>query len=261
MGAQNTGKVMAWVGTSLYAAFALGAPLGTALYAGAGFFAIALATIVIPLCALLILVPLRVASTPSRTQPTAIMGVAAIVWQPGIALALSGVGFGAVMAFIALLFVDHRWAPVWPAFSALSVAFIVGRLCFGGLPDQIGGAKVAFVCILVEAAGLLLIGAATSMPIALTGITLSGLGYSLVYPGLGAEAIRRAPARSRGVTMGAYTAFLDLALGVSSPLLGLVAGGAGMNAVYLVSAAIVLASAVAALWLWRPAFAEKGERR
>jgi MFS family permease len=32
MGPQNTGKVMSWVGTSLYAAFAVGAPAGTALY-------------------------------------------------------------------------------------------------------------------------------------------------------------------------------------------------------------------------------------
>jgi predicted MFS family arabinose efflux permease len=256
MGAHNTAKVMAWVGTALYAAFAIGAPLGTALYASYGFFAIALATIVIPLCALLILVPLHPATTTSRPHPTAIMSVAAAVWQPGVALALSGVGFGAIMGFIALLFVDHRWAPIWPAFSALSVAFIVGRLFFGGLPDTIGGAKVSFVCILIEAAGLLLIGIAPSMPIALAGITLSGLGYSLVYPGLGAEAIRRAPARSRGVTMGAYTAFLDLSLGISSPLLGLIAGGAGMNAVYVVSAGIVLASAVAAIWLWRQASVE-----
>jgi MFS family permease len=36
LGAEHTGRVMAWVGTSLYAAFALGAPLGSALYASHG---------------------------------------------------------------------------------------------------------------------------------------------------------------------------------------------------------------------------------
>src|SRR6266436_4306296 len=39
LGPQNTGKVMSWVGTSLYAAFAVGAPAGTALYTGYGFAA------------------------------------------------------------------------------------------------------------------------------------------------------------------------------------------------------------------------------
>src|SRR6266852_4293636 len=43
MGPQNTGKVMSWVGTSLYAAFAVGAPAGTALSTAYGFAAIALA--------------------------------------------------------------------------------------------------------------------------------------------------------------------------------------------------------------------------
>src|SRR5262245_46173891 len=31
-GTQNTGKVMAWVGTAMYVAYAVGAPAGTALY-------------------------------------------------------------------------------------------------------------------------------------------------------------------------------------------------------------------------------------
>jgi MFS family permease len=48
VGPQNTGTIMAWVGTAMYAAFAVGAPAGTALYAGHGFAAIALATTLIP---------------------------------------------------------------------------------------------------------------------------------------------------------------------------------------------------------------------
>ena len=57
------------------------------------------------------------------------------------------------------------------------------------------------------------------------GVTLTGLGYSLVYPGFGVEAFRHAPPQSRGLAMGAYTAFLDPSLGLASPALGLVASG------------------------------------
>jgi len=39
-GPQNTGKVMAWVGMAMYAAYAVGAPAGIALYTGYGFRAI-----------------------------------------------------------------------------------------------------------------------------------------------------------------------------------------------------------------------------
>lgn len=250
LGAEHTGRVMAWVGTSLYAAFALGAPLGSALYASHGFNAIALATIVIPLAALGLLAPLPVVKSSSKAAAADMISVARAVWEPGVALALSGVGFGALMAFLALLFVDHHWAPVWAAFSVLSLSFIVGRLFFGGLADKVGGARVAFVCVLVEAAGLFLIWGAPSMAGALTGIALSSFGYSLVYPGLGVEAIKYGPSQSRGVTMGAYTAFLDLSLGISSPVLGLIASGGGMNSVYLASGIVALLSGGLTLRLW-----------
>ncbi len=54
--------------------------------------------------------------------------------------------------------------------------------------------------------------------------------------------------------MGAYTAFLDLALGIASPLLGLIASRAGIGAVFLASAILVLsASTIAASLLRMPA--------
>src|SRR2546426_1026883 len=54
LGAENTGRVMSWVGTALWGAFAAGAPAGSALYAGHGFAAIAIATTGIPLATLLL---------------------------------------------------------------------------------------------------------------------------------------------------------------------------------------------------------------
>ena len=70
--------------------------------------------------------------------------------------------------------------------------------------------------------------ASPSALLAATGAALTGFGYSLVFPGFGVEAVRLAPPESRGVAMGAYTACLDIALGVSGPVLGLIASGAGL---------------------------------
>jgi MFS family permease len=131
----------------------------------------------------------------------------------------------------------------------LSIAFMAGRLIFGHLPDRIGGARVALVCVLIEAVGQALIWLAPSSALALVGVTLTGLGYSLVYPGFGVEAVRHAPPQSRGLAMGAYTAFLDLSLGLASPALGLVASGADLGAVFLVSTLVVLCGAAIAVWL------------
>jgi MFS family permease len=171
------------------------------------------------------------------------------VWVPGLGSALSSVGFGAITAFVALLFAARGWSQGWLAYTAFATAFIVARLVFGHLADRIGGAKVALVCVLIEAAGQALIWLAPGPELALLGAVLSGLGYSLVYPGLGVEAVRRAPPQSRGLAMGAYTAFLDVALGFGTPALGLIAGGAGLGAVFLASAVAALGSAAVAVRL------------
>jgi hypothetical protein len=49
--------------------------------------------------------------------------------------------------------------------------------------------------------------------------------------------------------MGAYTAFLDLALGFGTPALGAVAAGTGLGVVFLVSAIAALATAAIAAGL------------
>ena len=249
--ARHAGKVIAWVGTVMWAAFALGAPVGSALYASYGFVAIALATTLIPLATLLLVLPLRSVVPPTQIRP-AFTRVIGAVWVPGIGMALSSVGFGAITSFIALRFVDQGWSPVWLAFSAFAGAFILARVVGGHLPDKLGGARVALASVLIEAAGQALIWLASGPAMALAGAVLSGIGWSLVYPSFGIEAVHRAPPESRGLAMGAYTAFLDLAIGLASPALGAVAGGAGLGTVFLVSTLVVFGAAFIAVRLMRP---------
>jgi hypothetical protein len=61
--------LVAWVGTAMYAAFAVGAPAGTILYAGYGFAAIALATTLIPLLTLLLVAPRRPVAAGAACPP------------------------------------------------------------------------------------------------------------------------------------------------------------------------------------------------
>jgi MFS family permease len=250
VGTRNAGKVIAWMGTAMFMAFAGGAPLGTVLYGQGGFAAIAVVTALAPLAALLLIAPLHGTEPAHRGSPK-ILSVVRQIWMPGLGAALSSIGFGAIITFASLLFVEHDWHPVWLPFTAYAAALIAARLLFGHLPDRVGGAKVALLFILIEAAGLVLIWLATSAGMAAAGAALTGLGYSLIYPGFGVEAVRRAPPGSQGVAMGAYTACLDIALGTSGPVLGLVASSASIGAVFLVSALVVLGAAVTALRLLR----------
>jgi MFS family permease len=247
-GPENAGKVMAWMGLPMYAAFALGAPVGSSLYAHSGFAGVAVATAVAPLLALVVVAPLVGVAPSGRGRPD-YRSIWGAVRTPGLGLALSSAGFGAITIFIALLFAQRGWSGAWGAFSALGVAFILARLVLGQLPDRFGGGHVALISIVVEAGGQSLIWSAATPMWAYVGAALTGLGYSLVYPALGVEAVRRAPPQSRALVMGAYTACLDMALGVTGPVLGLLASVAGARSVFLASGMIVLCGAPVALRL------------
>jgi MFS family permease len=248
VGAKNAGRVIAWMGMAMFAALALGAPLGTTLYSAGGFAGVAVAATLMPLVTVLLIALLSPVPTQSGARP-AFKTVAAAVWLPGFGAALSSVGFGAIIAFSSLLAAQRGWSPVWLVFTAFAASLVAARLLLGHAPDRLGGARVALVCVLIEAAGLALICLAPGRGTAAIGAGLAGLGYSLVYPGLGVEAVHRAPPQSRGVAMGAYTVFLDVALGFGSPALGLVAGRFGFDSAFLVSALIALGGAVIAVRL------------
>jgi MFS family permease len=247
-GPENAGRVIAWIGMAMFAALALGAPMGTSLYGAGGFTALAAATTLAPLAAMFLVARLR--SVPlQRGTGTGFREVAGAVWLPGLGAALSSVGFGAMIGFSSLLADERGWRPLWLPFSAFAFALVAARFALGHLPDRIGGARVALASIFVEAAGLALLWLSPGRALAAVGAALTGIGYALVYPGLGAEAVRRTPPQNRGLAMGAYTVCLDVALGFGSPALGLLAGWRGLSFVFFASAMAVLASSMVGVLL------------
>ncbi|MBC3948608.1 arabinose transporter [Pseudomonas folii] len=245
VGPQHAGKVMAWVGMAIYGAYALGAPLGVAVNAQWGFSGIAVAVTIIPFLALAVAARVR-AVAPSANRRTPFYKVLGAVLWPGMGLALSSVGFGLITAFIALLFAEKQWGNASLAFTAFGLAFIGARIFLGHLPDKLGGAKVALVSVVIETIGQLLIWGADTTSLAYLGAALTGFGYSLAFPAFGVEAVRRAPVQTRSLAMGAYVAFMDIALGLASPLAGALAGAQGIASVYLAGAiAVALALFIA----------------
>jgi MFS family permease len=250
VGTHNAGKVIAWVGTAMFAALAVGAPLGTTLYQKGGFGAVSSAAALAPLVTLILIAPLRPA-TLARRSGQSLLSVAKRIWLPGLGAALSSIGFSAIATFSSLLFAGNGWTPVWLAFSAYAASLIVARIGFGHLPDRLGGARVALWFVLIETAGLILMWLAAGVAVATTGAALTGFGYALVFPALGVEAVRRAPPENRGIAMGAYTACLDVALGGSGPALGAIASRTDLSSVFLASAVVVFGAAFIASRLLR----------
>lgn len=243
----RSAKVIAWVGMAMFAAMAAGAPLGSFLFARTTFTGIAVATVLLPLISLGIVYPLR-PLVPAKVKRAGISTVLGAVMLPGFGFALSGITFGSITAFLTLYFSVQGWANGALAFTAFAVALILTRVFAGHLPDQFGGARVALWCLLVQAIGLALIGFSVSGSLAIVGAAIAGTGFSLVFPSLGLEAVRKALPENRGLAMGTYNAFLDLTLGVGSPALGWLAAHAGLGSVFVASAVAAML-AVPIVWV------------
>jgi MFS family permease len=247
-GSGNVGKMIAWIGTAMFMALALGAPLGSSLLAHFGFGSIGWATLIGAVGTWLLVVPIP-AIHPAPQGRKATGHVLKAVWIPGLAMAFASVGYGILTAFGVLLFVEHGWQPAWLSFTAFAVALMTARVFFGTLPDRLGGARTAMVFVVIQSAGLALIWLSPHAWLAFVGSAMAGFGYALVYPGLGIEAVARAPADARGLAMGVYTAFIDLALGLLAPLLGLLANRIGLPRIFLITAVLALCTVPIAAWL------------
>jgi len=246
----RSAQAIAWVGMSMFAAMALGAPVGSFVFAQFEFFGIALATTVVLLVTLALIAPMR-ALPPVASEKAPLSTVLRAVLLPGVGFALSGITFGSVTTFLTLYFALRGWAHGAVAFSMFALALIAMRVFGGHLPDRIGGARVALYCLGIQAVGLMLIAVAGAGWIAIVGAGIARAGFSLVFPSLGLEAVGRVSPGSRGIAMGAYNAFVDLTLGIGSPLLGLLAGNAGMQAVFWASAAAAVVAIPVTLYIKR----------
>lgn len=250
VGSQHSGKVIAWIGTAMFGALAAGAPIGSALFAMQGFAAIAAATILLPLLMAAMIAPLEPVS--GRSSPSASrLSVIRAVWLPGLGSAFASLGYGSILAFSSLLFVDRQWADGWLAVTSFATALVAGRILLGHLPDRLGGPFTALVFAIVEAIGLVTMGLASQPIVALAGAALVGFGYSLVFPGFGIAVVRAAPSQSRGMAMGLYSACLDVALAFSGPALGVVGDVAGLPAIFVTTGGFVSLSTFVALFIIR----------
>ena len=246
VGSAHAGRALSWNGIAMYGAMAVGAPVGAVLSGWRGFPAVSCAVILMPLLAM----PLAAAMTGFAgvaTRRASVLGVVGAIWPTGLGMVLASGGFGTIASFLALHYANHGWSGAGLALTAFGAVYIVSRLFLGGLPDRIGGARVAAAFLVIEAAGLALIAIAGSPVVALAGTGLTGLGYSLVFPSLGVEVVRRVAPEHRSMALGAFLACFDLGLGGAGPVMGVLAAGHGLPVAFATAS---VACIVSLLLVW-----------
>jgi predicted MFS family arabinose efflux permease len=242
VGPEHTAQVISWSGICSYGGLAIGAPVGVWIARVWGLHGVGLVSVLTSCVGLLTAWPIGEIETPEG-EHLAFRQVLNRVFPHGMSLALATTGFGTIASFMVLYYAHHHWANAAFALSTFGAFFILARLLFHRSINRWGGFPVAVVCLSVEIAGLACLWIATEPATAFAGAALTGFGFSLVFPALGVEAVNRVTAENRGSALGIFTAFADLSLGLTGPLVGLIVAGLGYSPIFLfagVMAAVAL---------------------
>jgi MFS family permease len=254
-GPEHTAKVISFNGISTYGAMALGAPLGVVL-SGLwgnpqwGLASIGMVTVLIGAASL------AIADRKSPVHVTAgehlpFSHVLGQVAPHGMGLALGGVGYSVLATFITLFYASRHWNDAALCLTAFGGAFIVARLLFIRTIDRFGGFPVGIVCLAVESVGMILLWQASAPWMAFLGAAFAGFGFSLVFPAIGVEAVKRVSESNRGTALGVYTAFADVSFFLTGPLAGAVIGVYGYASAFLFGLVSVLAALGIVIVLWQ----------
>ena len=239
-GPESTAKVIGLNGISTYGGMGLAAPLGVVLYQKWGLPAIGIVTMLIAGTSLLLAFRKDPVPVTAGAEHLPFRSVLGRVTPHGMGLALGGVTYSVLATFVTLYYGSRHWTGAALCLTAFGVAFILVRLLLIQTINRFGGFPVATVSLLVESVAMILLWRATSPWTALSGAAVSGFGFSLIFPALGVEAVKRVPEHSRGTALGVYTAFADVSFLLTGPIAGAVIGLYGYPSVFLFALISVL---------------------
>lgn len=245
--AESRGLALGLFGLAVWGGLSLGPVAGELLRSSLGYDAVWILTAVLPLLGAAIAVRLPEPPRPpgaGRPGPLAFFPRAA--HRPGAALALANIGYAALAGFVVLHLRARGIAAGATVFTAFAVAVFASRLVLSRVPDRAGARPTATAAALLEAFGLVIIAVSRSLPVALLGAIVVGVGFSMLFPSLALMVVGEVGEDRRGSALGAFTAFFDIGVGLGGPLAGATASLAGYPAVFFLSAAAALFAALLA---------------
>ncbi|MGN6816473.1 MAG: MFS transporter, partial [Solirubrobacterales bacterium] len=240
---ERRGRVLGLYGLAVWGGLSVGPLLGQLILDHGGYHAVWIFAAAMPALGALIALTARDPFVPgAHAEPHPLIAPEAV--GPGFAIALASFGYAAVATFIVLHLEARGVGHGATVFGAFAAMIVLTRLVIGDLPDRVGATPVAVAATLGEAAGLVLIAVAHSLPVALLGGLAMGTAFSLLNPSLMLIALGRVSESARGAAMGTYTAFFDAGVGLGAPLAGLVAALSDYEGAFFFAAAVSACSAL-----------------
>jgi len=126
-------------------------------------------------------------------------------------------------------------------FGAYALTAVLIRIVAGWLPERVGRKRVLFPSMGAFAVGLVLLAVAQANPAFVVAGVLCGLGHGYAFPILSSYVVERSTPADRGSAMSFFTSLFDIGLLLAGPTLGVIITVNGYTAMFLFSAALIIA--------------------
>lgn len=250
VGKKHTATAISYNGIASYGALALGAPLGVLLNKSIHISGLGWIISAVGIVGLLYAVKKPAALPTGAKVRASFLQVLKIVAPFGICLAMAGLGFGALSNFVTLYYDYFHWQNAALCLSVFGGIFILCRLFFSNMINKYGGMRVAIVSLIIEACGMFFLWQAHDATLALVGAGITGMGFSLIFPALGVEAVRIVPDANKGAALAGYGLFIDISLGITGPVVGGVIHAFGMHSLFSFCAVMVVLGTLLCIFLY-----------
>jgi MFS family permease len=207
-----------YVATSL--AFAVGPPLGLALYAAGGMRRCFMGAAAMGVGIALLISSLR-ETTPSTGSDQRFRWLSRPALPAAATVVAVNIGYSSIYAFLPLYAIASGLDGNLGWFYALfSICIITGRLALSRLSDRIGRARVIVPAVAATMVSYLVLALPPRVPTLAVAALLLGAGVAVFYPTLLALLVDRTPEAERGSAIGTLSGSFDLGSVVGSMLVG-----------------------------------------
>jgi MFS family permease len=223
----RTGEALSLNSLALYLGIATGPGLAQVAIQLGGFRGAWLTAAA--LAAVACLLATRVPETNSDTSGDAGLLLHPAALGPGAALAAGLAASAAFLGFGVLHARDVGLVPWALAPLTFGATVVILRVALRTLPDRSDPRRLTAMALVVNAAGLLVLGAWATPAGVIAGALLLGLGTTLITPAVFATVLSRVPPSERGSAVATTSLFIDVGLTGGPVGIGVVAAYAGVS--------------------------------
>ena len=237
---ERRGEAVSFFSLALYGGISFGPFIGESVLGSHHFDAVWWLPAAFGFVAMLLALMVADTRPPAGSEPRSDRIIHPAAFLPGTVLACTVWGFAAFGSFVSLYALKLGMSGSRYVFFTYSFTVLLIRLFGARLPDVLGARRAATIATTTVAIGLAVM-AAWGTPAGLyTGAFLFGVGQAFAFPALMSLALSGAPDSERGAVVGTQTAFVDIAFGLGSVSLGVVAHAVGYRGTFAVSAGVAI---------------------